>query len=169
MAASNANDNLYFMASDVRIATQYAVANNNPATFQNLDQESGLAQENFSSRNVNPEYISRYGQTAPLNDENDVVYFEDNQTQQTNSSQPDIDVYNNFSVNNFGNNRGWRNTAFNMGFGFGGFGGFSPFSMGFYDPFFDPFWGFRPGFNVGLNFGFGRPFYDPFNPFFGVG
>lgn len=167
MAASSVNDNLYFMASDVKIATQYAVANNNPATFQNLAKEQSAPQESFSSRNVNPEYISRYGQTSAIEDD-EVVYFEDNETQTTSSNQPNIDVYNSFSVNNFNNNRGWGNTAFNMGMGFG-FGGFSPWGMGFYDPFFNPFWGFRPGLNIGLNFGWGRPFYDPFNPFFGFG
>ncbi len=166
MAASS-NDNLYFMASDVKIATQYAVANNNPSTFQNLAKEPTAPQESFSSRNVNPEYISRYGQTSAIEDE-EVVYFDDNQTQTNSSNQPNIDVYNSFSVNNFNNNRGWGNTAFNMGMGFG-FGGFSPWGMGFYDPFFNPYWGFRPGFNVGLNFGWGRPFYDPFNPFYGFG
>lgn len=167
MAASSANDNLYFMASDVKIATQYAVANNNPSTFQNLAKEPSASQESFSSRNVNPEYISRYGQTSAIEDE-EVVYFDDNQTQTNPSNQPNIDVYNSFSVNNFNNNRGWGNSAFNLGMGFG-FGGFSPFGMGFIDPFFNPFWGFRPGLNVGLNFGWGRPFYDPFNPFFGFG
>ena len=167
MAASSVNDNLYFMASDVKIATQYAVANNNPSTFQNIAKEPTAPQESFSSRNVNPEYISRYGQTSVAEDD-EVVYFDDNETQANSSNQPNIDVYNSFSVNNFNNNRGWGNSAFNMGLGMG-FGGFSPWGMGFNDPFLNPFWGFRPGFNVGLNFGFGRPFYDPFNPFFGFG
>lgn len=166
MAASS-NDNLYFMASDVKVATQYAVANNNPSTFQNLAKEPVAPQESFSSRNVNPEYLSRYGQSSAI-EENEVVYFDDSQSQTTSSNQPNIDVYNSFSVNNFNTNRGWGNTAFNVGMGFG-FGGFSPWGMGFYDPFFNPFWGFRPGINVGLNFGWGRPFYDPFNPFFGFG
>jgi hypothetical protein len=177
MAASSVNDNLYFMASDVKIATQYAVANNNPSTFQNLAKEPAAAQENFSSRNVNPEYLSRYGQISATEGD-EVVYFDDNQAQTTGTNQPNIDVYNSFSVNNFNTNRGWGNTAFNMGMGMGfgafnpwgmGFGGFSPWGMGFNDPFLNPFWGFRPGFNVGLNFGFGRPFFDPFNPFFGFG
>lgn len=167
MAANNANDNLYFMASDVKIATQYAVSNNNPSTFQNLAKEPSAAQESFSSRNVNPEYISRYGQVA-TSEEDEVVYFDDNQSQTGTTGQPNIDVYNSFSVNNFDNNRGWGNTAFNMGMGLG-FNAFSPFGMGFYDPFFNPFWGMRPGFNMSLNFGWGRPMFNPFNPYLGFG
>ncbi|MFL0683667.1 MAG: hypothetical protein ACJLTB_10665 [Algoriphagus aquaeductus] len=155
MAMNSADDNLYFMASDVKIATQYAVANNNPSTFQNLTQDQTVSQENFSSRNVNPEYISRYGQSTTQSGD-EVVYFDDTQDQVA-QTQPNIDVYNSFSVNNF--NSGWGNSAFNFGMGMGF--GMNPFGMGFYDPFFNPFWGFRPGFNVGLNFGWGRPFYRP--------
>ena len=189
LAVATTDDNMYFMSADVKKASQNAVANNQPATFQNLANAAVVPQDNFSSKNVNPEYLSRYGQVNSDMDQ-DVVYFEDNQ-QATTETIPNIDIYNNFSINN-GN--AWRNPAFNMGFspfgmgmgfspfgmgmGFSPFGmgmmGFSPFGMGMYDPFFNPGWGFRPGFNVGLNFGWGNPMFNNFgggffDPFWGGG
>jgi hypothetical protein len=180
MAVNSFEDNLYFMSADVKKATENAVANNQPATFQNLANSTVVPQENFSSKNVNPEYLSRYGQLNTATGE-DVVYFEDNQSTAT-SSTPDIDIYNSFRVSNFNSgwgNSGWGNSAFNFGFspfgmgmmGMNPFGmgmmGFSPFGMGMYDPFWGPGWG--PGLNVGLNLGWGRPMYSPFNPYMGWG
>tara|TARA_R110000737_G_scaffold353332_2_gene404287 strand:+ start:1828 stop:2121 length:294 start_codon:yes stop_codon:yes gene_type:complete len=53
-------DNLYFMASDARIATEYAVSNNNPENFKEIEQIRDIDGdvENFSAKNVNPEYIA---------------------------------------------------------------------------------------------------------------
>jgi hypothetical protein len=170
-------DNLYFMASDARIATEFAVRNNTADNFRNLEQSpsSDLQLENFSSRNVNPEYIARYQRsTQPV--EEGSVYFDDSQTQSFAPQGGNIDAYDNFRggsgnvTNNF-----FGGPAFGMGMGMGmgmwpmGMG-MRPMGMwpmgGFYDPFwgpgfFDPFWGpgfgFRPGFNVGFGVGFGNP------------
>ncbi|MCM0041148.1 MAG: hypothetical protein NBV61_00135 [Algoriphagus sp.] len=165
MAVNTFDDNLYFMSSDMKKATENAVANNQPATFQNLANSTVAPQENFSSKNVNPDYLARYGQVNTSSDQ-DVVYFEENQGSPTGTT-PNIDIYNSFTVTNV--NSGWGNTAFNYGFSPFGMGmmGFSPFGMGMYDPFWNPGWGWRPGFTMGLNFGFGRPFYNPFNPYLG--
>lgn len=183
IAVNQTTDNLYFMASDVKVATQFAVQNNKPESFKEITQDTQLLEENFSSRNVNPEYISRYSQQNTQNGD-EVVYFDDNTTQTTaDGTTPNIDVYNNFYVNGGGNNA-WNRTAnFGLGMGF-----FSPWGMGFYDPFFMPGWGmsgwgFRPGISISMNFGWGRPFfrpwgfggfgggfYDPFwDPFWGSG
>ena len=184
MAVNSFDDNLYFMSADVKKATENAVANNQPATFQNLASSTVVPQENFSSKNVNPEYLSRYGQLNTASGE-DVVYFEENQSA-TGTSTPDIDIYNTFRVSNFNSgwgNTGWGNSAFNFGyspFGMGMMGmspfgmgmmGMSPFGMGMYDPFFNPGWGMRPGFNLGFNMGmgWGRPMFYPFNPYMGWG
>jgi hypothetical protein len=179
MAVNSFDDNLYFMSADVKKATENAVANNQPATFQSLANSTVVPQENFSSKNVNPEYLSRYGQLNTATGE-DVVYFEENQGSPTNST-PNIDVYNSFRVSNF--NSGWGNSAFNFGFspfGMGMFGmnpfgmgmmGMSPFGMGMFDPFWGPGLGWRPGFNLGFNMGmgWGRPMFSPFNPYLGWG
>jgi len=155
------------MSADVKKATENAVANNQPATFQNLASSTVVPKENFSSKNVNPEYLSRYGQLNTSSAE-DVVYFEENQSTGTNST-PDIDVYNSFRVSNFNSgwgNSGWGNASFNFGFspfgmgmmGMNTFGmGMSPFGMGMFDPFWGSGFGFRPGFNMG--FGWGRPIF----------
>jgi hypothetical protein len=121
------------MSADVKKATENAVANNQPATFQNLASSTVVPQENFSSKNVNPEYLSRYGQLNTASGE-DVVYFEENQSA-TGTSTPDIDIYNTFRVSNFNSgwgNTGWGNSAFNFGYSPFGMGimGMSPFGMG---------------------------------------
>jgi len=174
MAVNSFDDNLYFMSADVKKATENAVANNQPATFQNLASSTVVPQENFSSKNVNPEYLSRYGQLNTSSGE-DVVYFEENQSA-NNSSTPNIDVYNTFRISNFNSgwgNSGWGNSAFNFGYSPFGMGmmGMSPFGMGMYDPFFNPGWGWRSGFNLGfgMGMGWGRPFYNPFNSYLGFG
>jgi hypothetical protein len=172
MAVNTFDDNLYFMSADVKKATENAVANNQPATFQNLANSTVVPQENFSSKNVNPDYLARYGQLNTSSGQ-DVVYFEENQGSVTGAT-PNIDIYNSYTISNL--NSGWGNTAFNYGFSPFGMGmspygmgmmGFSPFGMGMYDPFWSPGW--RPGFNMGLSFGMGRPFYNPFNPYMGYG
>jgi hypothetical protein len=183
MAVNSFEDNLYFMSADVKKATENAVANNQPATFQNLASSTVVPQENFSSKNVNPEYLSRYGQLNTATGE-DVVYFEENQSATSSTSTPDIDIYNTFRVSNFNSgwgNSGWGNSAFNFGyspFGMGMMGmspfgmgmmGMSPFGMGMYDPFFNPGWGMRPGFNLSFGMGWGRPMYSPFNSYMGYG
>ncbi len=169
LASTGAQDNMYFMASDARVATEYAVQNNNPDQFRPLAnaQQQNYSQENFSSRNVNPDYISRY-QAEPLDSSDQVVYFDENGAVNE-AGDPDINVYNNYYVNSGMGMNGF-NPAFNMGF----MGGFSPWGMGgFYDPFWGPGFGFRPGFNMsigfGMGFGFGNPFfrrgfYGGFNP-----
>ncbi len=170
MAASTDNDNLYFMASDVKLATQYAVANNNPESFEKITLEPELAEQNFSTRNVNPEYISRYQATDNSGDSNDgVVYFDEGTSQQTASG--DINAYDNYSVAQNGNGSNAPNINFNFGMGFG-YGGMMMSPWGFYDPFWGPgfgmgpAWGWRPGLSIGLGFGWGNPWR---NPYMGMG
>jgi hypothetical protein len=173
MAARATEDNLYFMASDVAIATQYAVANNNPQSFKNISQEPELAEQNFSARNVNPEYISRY-QATENSSADEVVYFEEGVSNQ--NQVGNINAYDNYST--LGNrNNGFNSPNINFNFGMGmGFGGMmSPW--GFYDPFWGPGFGFRPGFSIGLGIGWGSPFMgggfgwgNPWrNPYMGFG
>lgn len=158
MAASATDDNLYFMASDVKLATQYAVDNNNPESFQNISKEPALVEENFSSRNVNPEYISRYQATENATaSEDGVVYFDEESTQQ--ASTGNINAYDNYSTSGNGTGNGFNSPNINFNFGLGyGFGGMMMSPWGFYDPFWGPAWGFRPGFSIGLGIGFGSPF-----------
>ena len=157
LATTGADDNLYFMASDAKVATEYAVQNNNREQFQTLatTNEEALPQESFSSRNVNPDYIARY-QAEQDTVQDDIVYFDEEGSEEF---SPDINAYNNFRVAGSGNNSSF-NTS--MAFGMGMMYGMSPWGMGgFYDPFWGPGFGYRPGLNLNIGFGFGRPFYRP--------
>lgn len=183
------------MASDTQVATEFAVQNNKPESFKNLASENTdtYSQENFSSRNVNPDYIAKY-QAETVEGGDEVVYF-DESVDENGQSAGNIDTYNNFRVSGSGNNF-MNNPAmsFNMGLGMGmmnpwgmgmmnpwGMGMMNPWGMGgFYDPFFSP-WGFRPGLNMNIGFGWGSPFMGmgfglgypmygyPMNPMYGFG
>ncbi len=181
MAMNNQQDNLYFMASDAKVATEFAVQNNNPEQFESLSslQPEAFSQENFSSRNVNPDYIARY-QTETVEGEEGVVYFDESGVGENQANQGDIDAYNNFRVNGSGGNSGFNPAmSFNMGmmYGMGMMNpwmspwGMSPWGMrGFYDPFWGPSWGYRPGFNLSFGFGMGFGGYNPFwGPNIGMG
>lgn len=174
LATSDTGDNLYFMASDARIATEYAVQNNNPEQFQTLSSISSdeVPQESFSSRNVNPDYIARYQTEEDTIDDN-VVYFDEAGEAENN---PDINAYDNYRVGN-SNSGNFSNINSSLAFNMGMMYGMSPWGMGgFYNPYMGMGYGFRPGFNINIGFGFGfgnpymRPgfgyggFYDPFNP-----
>ncbi|WP_339699369.1 hypothetical protein [Algoriphagus aquimarinus] len=178
LATKDTNDNLYFMASDARVATEYAVQNNNPEQFQKLSSTSTetIPQESFSSRNVNPDYIARY-QAEEDTTQDDIVYFDEAGEEENN---PDINAYDNYRVGSSGNNSNFSNSmAFNMGMMYG----MNSFGMGgFYNPYMG--YGFRPGFNMSIGFGFGNPFYrpmyyrqsygmmgfyDPWGPVYGMG
>src|SRR5690554_441341 len=191
-ALKGESDDLYFMASDAKVATEFAVQNNNRENFQQLEQINAeeFTQENFSAKNVNPEYLAKYqsSDTAATDDGN--VYFDEAGTTTVAREGGDINVYNNFRGNSGYNNfNSWNMNPWMMSSMY--MGGFSPWGMGsFYDPFWNPGFGFRPGFNLslGLGFGFGSRFgmgfgnpwrygygmgmgyYDPFfSPYYGYG
>lgn len=137
-ATKSDSDNMYFMASDVLP----------------IDQSNSFifTQENFSERNINPEYIARY-QTG---------FNSKTETER----ELNIQVYNNYFS-------GWGQGFFNPIVG-----GVYPFGLGMYDPFWGRGWGFRHNVFIGGGWGFMNPwligsnfgftnFYDPFfNPFF---
>lgn len=173
LATSGSQDNLYFMASDARVATEFAVQNNTPESFESLGSlnTESYQGENFSSRNVNPEYIARYSAVEDTSS-NDMVYFDEGIEA---SGEGDINAYDNYRVGNSNSSFG---SGFNpsMSFNIGYMGGFSPWGMGFYNPFYDPFYmpgmmypsfGFRPGFSMSIGFGFG--FGSMWGPSYGWG
>lgn len=167
LATTDTSDNLYFMASDAKVATEYAVQNNNPEHFQSLSSTSSepIPQESFSSRNVNPDYIARY-QAEEDTVQDDIVYFDEGAEVAENN--PDINAYDNYRVSGSGNNSNFNSSlAFNMGmmYGMGNMGmmyGMNPWGMGgFYDPFWGSGFGYRPGFSMNIGFGFGSRYYRP--------
>lgn len=143
------------MASDTQVATEYAVQNNNPESFQSLSSVNTetYSQENFSSKNVNPDYIAKY-QTENQAQEEGIVYFDENG--ETEKGQ-DIDVYNNYTSNNGSSFNTGFNSAFNLGLGFAyGMGGYG--MGGFYSPYYNPFYGYGSGFRMSIGFGWGSPY-----------
>ena len=169
IASNPAQDNLYFMASDAQVATEYAVQNNNPESFKSLSSltTETNSQENFSSKNVNPDYIAKY-QTETQPQEEGPVYFDE--TGEAGVVQ-NIDVYNNYTSYGSGFNSGF-NPAFSLGLGFGyGFGGYG--MGGFYDPFYNPFFRYGSGFRMNIGFGWGSPYmgmgFGMGYPMFGMG
>ncbi len=170
--ATNADqDNLYFMASDTQVATEYAVQNNKPESFKSLSSvnEETYSQENFSSRNVNPDYIAKYQSETEVQEEG-TVYFDETATSDT---VKDINVYNNYYANGAPSNSGF-NPAISVGLGFA-YGGYG---MG---GFYNPYYGYGSGFSMnigfgwgspymGMGFGFGYPMYGyPMYPMYGFG
>jgi hypothetical protein len=148
--ATNADqDNLYFMASDTRVATEYAVQNNKPESFQSLSavEADTYSQENFSSRNVNPDYIAKYQAETEAQEEG-TVYFDETEGADT---VKDINVYNNYYSNSGSGFNSGFNSAFSvgMGLGFGGYG------MG---GFYNPFYGYGSGLSMSIGFGWGSPY-----------
>lgn len=147
--ATNADqDNLYFMASDTQVATEYAVQNNKPESFKSLSSVNAdtYSQENFSSRNVNPDYIAKYQAETAVQEEG-TVYFDETGAADT---VQDINVYNNYYANGAGFNSGF-NPAISVGLGFG-FGGYG---MG---GFYNPYYGYGSGLSMSIGFGWGSPY-----------
>ncbi|MCL6259350.1 hypothetical protein M3O96_09640 [Aquiflexum sp. TKW24L] len=136
-------DDLYFMASDTKVATQFAVSNNNPQNFNQLNtvDPTQFQQENFSARNVNPEYIAKY-QSQSAVDNTGEVYFDDTQAQESN---PNVNVYNNFYGSGAGVNGAGFNSGMNVNVGFG---------MGFGSPMMGMGWGMPM---MGMGMGWGMP------------
>ncbi|WP_114748711.1 hypothetical protein [Pleomorphovibrio marinus] len=179
-AMQGESDNLYFMASDARVATEFAVKNNNPENFRDIEEirSVDVEQDNFSARNVNPDYIAKYQRSQQPAEEGS-VYFDDSQTQDGGDlPQGNLDAYDNFRGS--GNNgRGVTNNFFMnpmMGMGMGW--GMPMMGMGMWDPFWGPGMGMmgmgmRPGFNmsIGMGMGWGGGFGNPWmmRPGFGMG
>lgn len=194
------SDDLYFMASDAKVATEFAVQNNNRDNFKQLEEINAeeYTPENFSAKNVNPEYLAKYQSNSTPSNEDGTVYFDESGNDVTaNREGGDINVYNNFrgnsgyhnNFNSWNMNPWMMNSMYMGGFSPWGYGSrFSPWGMGsFYDPFWGSGFGFRPGFNLslGLGFGFGSRlgwgfgnpwrygygmgYYDPFYSPYGYG
>jgi hypothetical protein len=182
-------DDLYFMSSDAKIATEFAVSNNNPQNFQSLNSvtQTEFQQENFSARNVNPEYIAKYQSQSNVADSG-TVYFDETEDQQGN-----INAYNNFYGSNSGVNGvggGGSNVNFNFGMGMGwgmpmmGMGwGMPMMGMGWGMPMmgmgmgWNSMWGWNMGMGMGMGMGmWGNPWMNPWmmnpwmmNPWMGGG
>lgn len=187
-ALKGETDDLYFMAADAKVATEFAVQNNNRENFKQLEQINAeeYVPENFSAKNVNPEYLAKY-QSQDTDSDEGTVYFDESTGETIAREGGDINIYNNFRGNSGNNFNSWNMNPWMMSSFYSPLA-FSPWGFG---GFYDPFWGpsyFRPGFNLSLGFGlgfgsrfgwgFGNPwrygygmgYYDPFySPYYAYG
>jgi hypothetical protein len=160
-------DDLYFSSKDREQVTLTASASSQ--NYSNIENK-GVASEDYSQKNVNPEYIQQYSDQSRQQSgtNNNDSYSADN------NSYYDEDYRRNHQPINLAReyNRNTSRTNINVfpSMGFGGFYGGSAFydpffydpffSNAYYDPFFyRPFYGGRPGWNINIsyNYGWGNP------------
>jgi hypothetical protein len=187
LAQTGEYDDLYFTSADRNavavqtgaVATQPSRSAVSESDFKR-NGEINYEQENFSSKTVNPDYISRYNaqnSEAPISaddqnftsdefTDNDQEYFVEDYNANNNN-----ELNRNTARNAGFNNYYGRGMGMGMGMGMMGMGFYDPFMMGMYDPFmmgmydpfmmgmYDPFWRsrmfMRPGIHVGIGFGMG--------------
>jgi hypothetical protein len=178
-------DDIYFSSADMREVNYASLVQNNEAqNFSSYHNNSENVQiENFSAKNVNPDYIARYANQSNASTQNfgsDDYFVKDYGNTGLNNnrnfaSQGENTTYNNYRITNNNGFGGMNPFAMGMGFGMspwgmGGFGmnpwnmggfGMNPWNMGGFgmspfgfDPFFDPFFP-RAGFRTGFSMGFG--------------
>jgi len=182
-------DDMYFTSSDRKVLKKDNSENDSRATYQSYTNSSNY-DDNYTAKDVNPEYIARYRSQA-LSDNSisenpnygrtynePVEYFPEEEV------DPSATVINNYYGNSayrYTPNR-WRFRN-SLAFGYNPWGGWNTgfgFSAGFGDPFWNPYRGGGFGWGGGLGwydpwvapgFGFYDPFFDPFfcPPGFGVG
>lgn len=146
-------DDMYFSHSDRKSDKniQQVVAQNTTdkkvETTKNPDAY-GAIDQNYSSKNINPEYIARYRDSKDATDNTGTEgnsYYVDETGRDTSSVYTDR----NGSVTN--NN--YYNSPGNYG-GFNSMYGYNPYNSLWMDPFFSsPFYG--PRWGLGVNYGFG--------------
>ncbi len=146
-AFSQEYDDMYFSHSDRKAEekqnTEVVASNKQPQenVTQNVEQY-GPVEDNYSSKNVNPDYIARYRDSKDITSDttnNDSYYVED--YNRNNASDKNGSVINNYYYNS----------------PYSAFGGYSPY-YGFnsYNSLFmDPYWGFSPSWSFGLGYNYG--------------
>lgn len=143
-------DDLYFSSKDKR-EVQYTASTANNVTYS--DQNNGEAGEDYSQKDVNPDYIQQYAEDSRKNvstgtDGNDSYSADENSYYDENYTRPGgINLARHY-------HRQQSGYDYSPAFNFYGYGG-----SGYNDPFFDPYWD-RP---YAFHNRFHDPFYSPFN------
>src|SRR5690606_25040946 len=93
-ALKGETDDLYFMAADAKVATEFAVQNNNRENFKQLEQINAeeYVPENFSAKNVNPEYLAKY-QSQDTDSDEGTDYFDESTGETIAREGGDITTY----------------------------------------------------------------------------
>ncbi len=124
----------------------------------------GDAEENYSAKNINPEYIERYkvnSKDSSLNEglaEDDAYYIENHD--RSNIINENLDRKLDSKYSNYGSYYGYNDPWARSNY----------YGRSFSDPFRNPYygsgWGYRPGLSISLSFGSGwgyNPWYSPYS------
>lgn len=177
--SSTEPDDVYFSSKDrVTYAAPATGTSYQSSGYQPNGYGSASTQaQNPAGENANPDYQGSTAQSGTSTDYYDDNYSSYNSVQPSGFGQP----YTGPGVSTYNYTPSWSvapmayaspfgyGTGLSLGYGYGGFGGYSPFSYGygypgyggFYDPFYSPFyspWGFGygSGLSIGFGYGFGR-------------
>ena len=129
------------------------------------NQLYGDARENYSAKNVNPEYIERYKSNSKDSESveeianDDAYYVENYDRSKFIEGNTDNKSYANYGYagSYYGNN-----SPFYTGYNYYGRSYYDPF----WNPYYGPGWGFTPGLSLSLSFGTGwgySPWYSPYS------
>jgi len=175
--SSTEPDDVYFSSKDrVTYAAPAAGTSYQSSGYQPNGYGSASTQTQVpATENANPDYQGSSTQQGTSTDYYDDNYTSYNSVQPSGFGQPytgpGVSTYNytpTWSVAPaiYGSPFGYG-AGLSLGYGYGGFGGYSPFSYGygypgyggFYDPFYSPFYSpFGYGYGSGLSIGFGYGF-----------
>ncbi|MFA0961401.1 hypothetical protein AB9P05_06320 [Roseivirga sp. BDSF3-8] len=182
--ARQSSDDLYFSRSDRKVYDQYEeeYASSSVGYSEdyaaNRETDLDYGDEEYTARDVNPEYIAKYRkqgednlrQEEQASDED--IYFEEEYDQQ-NTTYSNYTGGNAYSQpNNWRNNGAWQNNpyyagynrypgwnpSFNSGWNFGMHSGWGPYGSNF---------GWSIGYNWGNPYGFNDPWMNPYYSRFG--
>lgn len=193
LAAQHAeNDDMYFTSKDrEKLKAENMTASVNDKIdgdykafkkkhFDSTQEEANQSEtevvnptDSYSSRTVNPEYISRSNSEQASEDE--LNYYLEGYTP--------ANAYNSYSSSNYNNNlynNNWNNSwgnGNNYGYGYSPYNSwYSPY-YGYCNPSMSPYysggsgltlsmgymWGMSPGWSYGMNYGWGNSYYNPYS------
>ena len=191
--SSTEPDDVYFSSKDrvtyaaPAAGTGYQSSGYQPNSYGSASTQAPASAQAPATEDANPDYQGGTAQQGSTSTD----YYNDNYTSY-NSVQPSgfgqpysgpgVSTYNytpswSVSPSFYGSPWGYG-TGLSLGYGYGGFGGYSPFSYGygypgyggFYDPFYSSFYspfgyGYGSGLSIGFGYGFGGfgyPYYGGF-------
>ncbi len=176
-------DDMYFTPKDRKEIKSESIytAKNNQAQIETEKKDVinpsystqlyGNAQENYSAKNVNPEYIERYKSNSKDSDsmeeytDDDAYYVENYDRSKFNEENSGKNSNANYSYP--GSYYGYPGSY--SGFNNPYYSGYNYYGRSYYDPFWNPYygsgWGMSPGLSLSLSFGMGWGYSSWYSPY----
>jgi hypothetical protein len=136
-------------------------------------QVYGEAQENYSAKNVNPEYIERYKSNSKDSEsaDEDAYYVENYDRSKFSEGDTENKSYSQYGYPGSYSQYGYPGSYYGYNSPF--YSGFNYYGRSYYDPFWNPYygsgWGFSPGLSLSLSFGTGWGYSPWSSPYYGMG